>query len=405
MYHGPGEKEMPWRRVSRVYTSRLLCTISPMARFCRCAAVLLAALLSCARAEKGPADPAQPEPSVQPATVVRAGEYPLWFQFTGEGQAVIETIEDARFSAALIPWPLAPHVRFALAQGEEFLMAVNRGGLIRLSPWDGEGGIGLYHYPGGEFWRGYTVGAFVLLGENPVALLYRDDRFLETGDPLPSPRLWTFGQYSPKPEFFALPALDAFAPEDGWDIDALRRGADGFWYYRAVRKNAGQPQTAMLRSGDLAGEGERVSLGAFQAAALPEPLAAAPEPLGELLAALFAGSDCRAALVVSPGFHGSRGFALSRESPAAFGFYSPGQDSAGAFLLTAFPRGDAVLVERGIGTDSALRRFALPPLPEGFAYTGIGMVAGTVVATWEEQDGYSIGAAGFMVIRGVGNRE
>jgi len=368
-------------------------------RLCRAAALLLV-LLSCARTEQRPAVPAPPEPqpAAPPIAVVRAGEYPLWFQFTAEGQSLIETIEDARLSAALIPWPLAPHVRFSLARGDDLIMAVNRGGFIRLSPWGG-GGVGLYHYPGGEFWRGYTVGALALIAESPVALLYRDDRFLDTDAPLPSPRLWALDPDSPEPLPIALPALDAFAPQDGWDMDALRRGADGLWYYRAVRKNTAQPEIRMLRSGDLGGEGERVSLGVFQGAARPQPLSAAPEPLGELLAALFAGGDCSAALVLSPGFNGERGYALEREGEAVFGFYSPGGAAGGAFLLAAFPRGDAVLVEQGAGSPPALRRFALPSLPEGFAYTGIGMAADTIVAPWEEQDGYSIGAAGFMVIR------
>ena len=367
-----------------------------MRRLCRCAAVVLAcSLFSCARTGQGPAVPAP----MQPLAVVQAGEYPLWFQFTGEGQTLIESIDDARFSAALIPWPLAPHVRFTLAHGGDLLMAVNRDGIIRLSPW-AAGGVGLYRYSGGEFWQRYTVGAFALLEENPVALLYRDDRFLDTDAPLPSPRLWTFGPDSPQPQLFALPALDAFAPEDGWDIDVLRRGADGLWYYRAVRKNTAQPQIRMLRSADLAGEGEQATLGAFQNAALPQPLSAAPEPLRELLAALFAEGGCGVAVVVSPGFHGERGYAHDRDGAVVAGFYSPGGATSSAFLLAAFPRGDAVLIEHVADSAPALRRFALPPLPEGFVYTGIGMVAGTIIASWEEQDGYSIGAAGFMVIRG-----
>jgi hypothetical protein len=38
---------------------------------------------------------------------------------------------------------------------------------------------------------------------------------------------------------------------------------------------------------------------------------------------------------------------------------------------------------------------------EGFCYTGIGMCGDTIFASWEEQEEYSIGAAGFMVIRFV----
>jgi len=42
---------------------------------------------------------------------------------------------------------------------------------------------------------------------------------------------------------------------------------------------------------------------------------------------------------------------------------------------------------------------SLPQLPEGFAYTGIGMIGNSIVASWEEQEDFSIGAAGFIAIR------
>ena len=42
---------------------------------------------------------------------------------------------------------------------------------------------------------------------------------------------------------------------------------------------------------------------------------------------------------------------------------------------------------------------SLPALPEGFVYTGIEMIGGSLFASWEEQADYSIGAAGFMVVK------
>jgi hypothetical protein len=42
----------------------------------------------------------------------------------------------------------------------------------------------------------------------------------------------------------------------------------------------------------------------------------------------------------------------------------------------------------------------LPPLPENFAYTHIARLGDLVIASWEEQQDYNIGAAGFMVVRG-----
>jgi hypothetical protein len=370
-----------------------------MSRLYSRAIVLSCLLFSCTRpagkesAAIGDLPPVGP-PLVAPQALVQAGEFPLWFQFVDDKPVLIETIEDAVFSAALIPWPLASHVRFMLARGDDLLIAVNRDGFIRFSPWRDTASIGLYHFSGGDFWRQYTVGAFALFNETPAALLYHDDRFLDSGASLPSPRLWTFDPYSARPQSFALPALDAFAPEDGWDIDALRRGRDGYWYFRAVKKNAAQPELRMFRSGDLTQEGEQVSLGAFQNAALPESFTAAPPLLHDMLAAVFAESGCGLAAIVSPEFQTTRAFAVDRERSALFVFYSGGPDS-NPFLLAAFPQGNAMYVEASV----SINHFSLPSLPEGFVYTGIGICEDSIIASWEEQDGYSIGAAGFMVIR------
>jgi len=175
-------------------------------------------------------------------------------------------------------------------------------------------------------------------------------------------------------------------------VDTLRRGGDAFWYFRAVKKTAGQLEIRMLRSGDLVLEGEKVSLGAFQNSALPEPLSAAPPPLRNMLTTLLNESGCGLMTVVSPEFQTVRTFATDREKAAMCGFYSGNPENV--FLLAVFPQGNALYV-----TPSAIRHFSLPSLPEGFVYTGIGLCGDTVFAAWEEQDEYSIGAAGFMVMK------
>jgi hypothetical protein len=369
-----------------------------MRRFCA-AALLCCLLFSCKRPKAVDEQTVGAAPRASATTVallaaLQPGNLPLWFQFTADGPVLIETIEDACFSSALVPWPLAPHVRFMLAQGNDLLMAINRDGFLSLSLWEG-GKLGLYRYSGGEFWRQYTVGAFAFFDNKPAALLYRDDRFFDSDAPSPSPRVWTFDRYSGKLNPLALPAVDAFAPQDGWDIDILRRGRDGLWYFRAIKKAPAQlelrPEIKLLRS-DLTREGEQVSLGDFQNAALPELLSAAPAPLRDMAAAAFAASGSGLGAVVSPEFQTTRTFAIDREKSAIAGFYSgaPGN----AFLLAATPQGNALYTAES----SVMRHFNLPPLPEGFCYTGIGMCGDAVFASWEEQDEYSIGAAGFMVI-------
>ncbi|MCL2192871.1 MAG: hypothetical protein FWB78_05710 [Treponema sp.] len=387
-----------------------------MRHFCFCIAVLVSLLLpSCERdttivtERVMTADdtstvvmPAPILPTVPPLAVLQAGEFPLWFQFTDEGPSHIERIEDALYSAALIPWPHAAHVRFTLAQDGDLLMAVNRNGFVRLSPWHGTaagpGGVGLYHVSGGELWRLYTVGAFVQPNpnENPVVLLYRDEWFVTQDIPPPAHPLWSFDKYSTVPLAVSKPSLNAFASEEGWDLDVLRMGGSGYWYFRASRRNVANQEILMLRTDSLEREGQRVSLGDFHNAARPEPLSVAPPALREMLTNVFARGDSGSANVVSPEFQSNRRFASGSEGPPVHAFFSRGRVPGEAFLLATDSEGNALYITADF---RIIRSFALPALPEGFVYTGIGMVGNTVFASWEEQIGFSIGAAGFMAIR------
>jgi hypothetical protein len=350
----------------------------------------------------------EPAPGPRPLAVLQAGEYPLWFQFSETGPVLLESIADAQLSAALVPWPLAAYVPGILAAGDELFMAVNRDGFLRFAPWpengspdrDGPAGLGLYRISGGEFWRQYTVGAFALVGEKPAALLYRDDRFLDSGAEVPGPRTWTWGPDSAEPEALAVPALDQFPPEEGWNVDTFRLGPDGFWYYRVLRLGDARPEIRLLRTVDPGLPGEAVSLGLFQNSALPEPLSAAPAPLGDLLKAAFTAAGGVSAEVVSPEFPQQRHFAgAGEDGPGLLVYYRDGP--AGPYAVAILPDGRGVLVSLNAAAEQPQERhFTLPSLPEGFVYTGIAHAAGDVFcAAWEEQEEFNIGAAGFMVIK------
>jgi len=286
--------------------------------------IFVLSAVSCSRsnpvAETHPASVPVPvaRPAARAMAILQTGEQPLWFQLTEDGPVHIESIEDAIFSAALVPWPLALHIRFFHEKGDELIMAINCDGFLKLAPYSGDAaGLALYRFSGGGFWRQYTVGGFVFYDDKPAALLYLDDHFLDSDAPLPQPRAWTFNMESNTPFALDIPALRQFPAEEGWDVDTLRPGFDRFWYYRAVKKS-GAPEIRMLRTADLSLAGETVSLEAFQ-----------------------------------------------NSTPRVTG----------------------------------LSHSSLPPLPEGFVYTGTGRAGDNLFASWEEQEDYNIGAAGFVVVK------
>jgi hypothetical protein len=294
-----------------------------------------------------------------------------------------------------------------LAPGDTLALAVNRDGFVRLVPgagqgWDGSvaGDIALFHVSGGELWRHYTIGAFVLYGEQAAAVLYRDTRFLDSGAELPRPRVWAVGPRSATVEAAALPALDMFPPEAGWEADTLRQGPGGLWYYRLYNEAGERPDIRLFRSAGLDQPGDAISLGDFQQSALPEPLDAAPAPMGELLRALAGGSA--AIMVISPELPAERLFAGSDPAgPVLQAYYRNGAE--GPTLVAIRPDGRGLYLGPG-AAGARPRPCTLPPLPEGFVYTGIGLIPGgeaaaTIAASWEEQEAYNIGAAGFMVLQ------
>jgi hypothetical protein len=197
-----------------------------------------------------------------PAAILQTGENPLWFQLTENGPVHLESIEDAVYSAALIPWTLALHICFFHEKEDELVIVVNRDGFIKLAPYDGTvKGLAMYRFSGGELWRQYTAGGFVYYENKPAVLLYLDDRFLDSDTPLPHSAIWTFNMESNTPFPLEIPALIPFPAKDGWSVDTLRLGHDGLFYYRVSNKN--YPQPRMFRTLDLARPGEDISAEVF----------------------------------------------------------------------------------------------------------------------------------------------
>jgi hypothetical protein len=254
-----------------------------------------------------------------PMAILQPGKHPLWFQLTDDGPVHIETIEDAAFSAELIPWPLAAHIRFLHETDNGVVMVVNRDGFLKLAPVSGNTqGIAVYRFSGGEYWRPYTAGGFIYYEGNPTALLYLDERFLSSDAPLPKQRTWSINMNSNIPFPVNIPFFDLFPSEDGWDIDTLRLAGDGLIYYRAAKRTGSSALVRMFRTADFEQAGKEITVDVF--------FSSAPK-------------------------------------------------------------------------ETVFSHTSLPPLPEGFVYTGIGKVSGSLFASWEEQADFSIGAAGFVVVK------
>ena len=89
------------------------------------------------------------------------------------------------------------------------------------------------------------------------------------------------------------------------------------------------------------------------------------------------------------------------------GYYRGGtgaEETNGAIALVISPTGGGFI--GAAGADAfMIREFALPPLPPGFVYTGAGVftlahggATLAVLGAWEEQDGWNVGAAGFVLV-------
>jgi hypothetical protein len=263
----------------------------------------------------------------------------------------------------------------------------------------------------------------------PAVLLYREDFFSQDGaeaPAIPLKRMWGLAENSLEMIEMDAPAFSALPAEEGWDLDALRLGRDGNWYYRGLRKEGarGEEQEPSLRKGrpdvppelryfrtaDLSVPGEFVSVGLFRTAMTPYTKSDMPFPIREVMdgAGRMAGGEKQLiAAVVSPDFPSTRYFSLQSEVSGALGEPEEPVELAGYYqapdrAAVVFPDGRGVYVRAKLPSEAALS-FALPPLPEGFVYTRIGFVGTVLIAGWEEQQDWLVGAAGFMVINGPWN--
>jgi hypothetical protein len=335
-----------------------------------------------------------------PEAVIKPGAYPLWFELSQEGPKLVNSPQEASLTP-FEPWPLARFITGFITQEDRLIGAVNRSGFLVLIP--GEGGLLLYSVTDTLGWEPYTAASLFLYQKIPAVLLYRNVFFADSRAASPVPPVRGLVKGSRKPAGISLPALKNLPAGESWETDALRRGKDGYWYYRSVNREKERAETVYYRSRDLTGPGELTSAGAFRSASEPSPLTDAPEGMGKILEEAFRLSGPGTVPIAAVSFAESGEIRYFSETPPhagpveglaeLVGYYSP----ADSYGLALWPGGKGVYGKFPKGTLET-GAFTLPALPEKFSYTGIGRSGSALIALWEEREDLNVGAAGFMVI-------
>ncbi|MDR3115625.1 MAG: hypothetical protein LBU25_08895 [Treponema sp.] len=344
-----------------------------------------------------------------PLARIKSGNNPLWLELGTdgagpEGPLWIPSPAEASLKP-FTPWPLAHFITGMALQDDRLILAVNREGFLIFLP--EQGSMGLYRIADAPYWGNYTVDSLFVFDGTPAVLLYRNDFFVEPAAAPPDPQVLVPVKGSTRPMGRAVPAFGAFPPSDGWEVESLRQGQDGYWYYRGIQRSAAHVQSVYMRSSDLTLPGEGVSVAAFRNSALPEPLDHAPPVLRLVLDAVFDGNRRDrgyVAAIISPDFPYPRHFARdtsladNREQVVALaGYYI--HTATGPKALVILPDGRGMAGDSNALAAGKARAFSCPPLPTGFVYTGIGPSGDALIAAWEEQQGWNIGSAGLMILR------
>lgn len=377
---------------------------------------VLLSVLSASCGSRAPSTGSPESPQVEtsataaahPVATVRPGSSPLWFELGPEGPRTVT----APGSSALVPfapWPLARRSSGFVVREGLVTLGANRDGFVVFAP-QKAGTVSIYRLSDPGSFGTYSIASVFSFRGQPTALLYRDHFFVDPSAPAPEPRSFSVSPGSPAPVPVSLPTLAAFPSAEGWDVEALDRSSDGRWLFRAVRRSAeggasGEP--SYLSAAGLDAEATPTSAGAYRGALLPRPSAEAEAVLRRVLDALATTLGPRTLMVVSavgPGAASVESYlvsasptrnvetALSRPDADVQRAWAC-SDGARAYLVTS--PGETYTA---LGREGAVVRSHLPALPEGFAYTGIGATRNLAVITWEEQDGWAVGSAGFLVL-------
>jgi hypothetical protein len=393
-----------------------------------CAVVVVT---SCSRHQPPPAAPESSSQGLsgelqfswKAVAVLKTGENALWFELAEDGPRLVPSPGEAAL-APYTPWPLSRFIAGMLPWDGSLVLAVNRDGFLILSPL-AEGGVVLYRAADPAQWAAYTISSFFIYEDHPTALLYRDTFFSDPSVPPPEPPFFILSRDSPAPIAAGLPILSSrpTATEDnsapagavGWELNSLGLGRDGLWYGRWAQTGIPRPGVVYFRAKDLSPPVETISLGEYRNSGLPEPVSAAPPFVADFLTILAAESSFPSEgehqAAPSAGFSGQLAVEIVSPEFSTARNFSPGPGvQAGTeniTLLRGYYRESPeplvfAIDSNGMGfgrnNNETVFRFSLPPLPEGFVYTGVSLAGEILIASWEEQEDVGVGAAGFMVV-------
>ena len=189
--------------------------------------------------------------------VIKTGENPLWFELGPNGPALIDSPSAAAMTP-YVPWPHAVYITGIQTWEGSLVMAVNKDGFLILETGLEATELVLYRVADSALWNQYTAESFFIWESKPAVLLYRNDFFSEPKAPPLKSQVFVLDRSSSIPLALAIPALET---SGAWEAEVLRRGPDGFWYYRMKEKGKAKNETAYFRTGDLAIKGEPVSVG------------------------------------------------------------------------------------------------------------------------------------------------
>jgi len=376
---------------------------------------------------KEPAAPAgaitkRPEPLQVIAYKEVSGDVPgepCWYDVSADA---ITAISDPAHSQVVpfTPWTAARRLIGFVVTGSSAVAGLNRDGFLLFEEAP-EGTLSLYAIEDSDRVVPFSSLALGLVPRSelglrsddpmPVLLVARDPYFVDFSDgplpPIPEEPLvgLDLGDCS---IFGARPRV--FSPIN-MNIEALDKGAEGNWYFKAtlgspleqtgaIQSNAGPKQYFAVPR--LSDEGVKIDRGTYQRALNPRPFTAMPKVIQNLMRS-FTDSQRKnhypVLQLVQPEKPMQETFAadpiVQNEVPL-----SGGESEIIKFLgFTDGKRAVVVLPDgRGVIRQSKVEAFNLPPLAEGFVYTGIVMLHHWIIASWEEQESFAVGSAGFLLL-------